>query len=60
MAALVDAMAPGLCPENEGMDQANALQNASHAMKLGEDWLDIPMVRTASHNTHIYIYIPFS
>ena len=43
IAALVDAMAPGLCPENEGMDPANAYQNANHAMQLAEDWLDVPM-----------------
>ena len=44
--ALVDAMAPGLCPEHEAMNPANAFQNASHAMKLGEDWLDVPQVRS--------------
>lgn len=44
VAALVDAMAPGLCPECEGMDPENAFQNASHAMNLAEDWLDVPMV----------------
>lgn len=45
IAALVDAMAPGLCPENEAMVPENALHNASHSMKLAEDWLDVPMVR---------------
>lgn len=44
VAALVDAMAPGLCPENEDMDPQNALHNATHAMKLAEDWLDVPQV----------------
>lgn len=44
VAALVDAMAPGLCPENEEMDPENALHNATHAMKLAEDWLDVPQV----------------
>ncbi len=37
-------MAPGLCPEHEAMEPDTALQNASHAMKLAEDWLDVPMV----------------
>ena len=37
-------MAPGLCPEHEVMDPENAEQNAAHAMKLAEDWLDVPMV----------------
>ena len=40
----MDAMAPGLCPENEDMDPQNALHNASHAMKLAEDWLEVPQV----------------
>ena len=44
VAALVDAMAPGLCPENEDMDPENAYHNASHAMKLAEDWLEVPQV----------------
>ena len=44
IAALVDAMAPGLCPEHEAMEPENAHQNAAHAMKLAEDWLDVPMV----------------
>ncbi len=44
IAALVDAHAPGLCPEADTMDPQNALENASHAMKLAEDWLDVPQV----------------
>lgn len=44
IAALVDAMAPGLCPENEAMVPENALDNATHAMTLAEDWLDVPQV----------------
>ena len=44
VAALVDALAPGLCPEHSIMDPKNAQQNASHAMKLAEDWLDVPQV----------------
>ena len=39
-------MAPGLCPENEEMEPENALHNATHAMKLAEDWLDVPQVQT--------------
>ena len=44
VAALVDGMAPGLCPEFSTMDPQNALENASHAMKLAEDWLGVPQV----------------
>ena len=50
IAGLVDAKAPGLCPEHKGMDPKNALQNATHAMKLAEDWLNIPMVSSYIHN----------
>ena len=44
VAALVDAHAPGLCPEADTMDPNNALQNATYAMQLGDDWLGIPQV----------------
>ena len=44
VAAVVDAIAPGLCPEHAEMDPQNALENASHAMKLAEDWLGVPTV----------------
>ena len=44
IAALVDATAPGLCPEYATMDPQNALENASHAMKLADDWLGVPQV----------------
>ena len=45
IAALVDATAPGLCPEYATMDPQNALENASYAMKLADDWLGVPQVR---------------
>ena len=54
VAALVDAMAPGLCPENEDMDPQNAMQNASHAMKLAEDWLEVPQVSNSLSRVHVY------
>ena len=44
IAAVVDAMAPGLCPEHADMKPENALENATLAMKLAEDWLGVPMV----------------
>ena len=44
IAAVVDAVAPGLCPEHAEMNPKNALENATHAMKLAEDWLGVPMV----------------
>lgn len=42
--ALVDAVAPGLCPEHAHMKPENALENAAHAMSLAEEWLGVPMV----------------
>ncbi|XP_041460317.1 filamin-A-like isoform X4 [Lytechinus variegatus] len=42
--ALVDAVAPGLCPDWEDWQPKDALKNATEAMKLAEDWLDVPQV----------------
>lgn len=44
VAALVDAIAPGLCPEAYHMDPDNALENAQLAMGLAEEWLGVPQV----------------
>ena len=58
VAALVDAHAPGLCPEHATMTPDNALENASHSMKLAEDWLGVPQVRTRVHVcTYMYMYV---
>ena len=46
IAALVDALAPGLCPEYAIMNPETALENATHAMKLAEEWLGVPMLST--------------
>ena len=43
--ALVDAVAPGLCPDWQDWNPNDALQNASEAMGLADDWLNIPQVR---------------
>ncbi len=47
------------------MDPDHALNNATHAMKLAEDWLDVPMVRKRvgndnhnhNHNHNVIIMI---
>eukprot|EP00731_Ephydatia_muelleri_P012482 Em0006g1376a len=44
IASLVDAHAPGLCTEMDTMDHENALENATLAMKLAEEWLDVPQL----------------
>lgn len=44
MAALVDAHAPGLCPDADSMNPNDALNNATKAMQLADDWLGIPQV----------------
>ena len=45
VAALVDAQAPGLCPEAYTMKSETPLENASQAMTLARDWLGVPMVK---------------
>ena len=44
VAALVDATAPGLCPEAYTMKPEDGLENARNAMTLARDWLGVPMV----------------
>lgn len=39
--ALVDAVAPGLCPDWEDWDPKDSVQNASEAMGLADDWLNV-------------------
>ncbi|XP_065072532.1 filamin-A isoform X4 [Ochlerotatus camptorhynchus] len=39
--ALVDGVAPGLCPDWPMWDPKDAAQNASEAMGLADDWLDV-------------------
>lgn len=39
--ALVDACAPGLCPDWDMWDSKDAVQNASEAMGLADDWLNV-------------------
>lgn len=45
VAALVDAVAPGLCPEAYHMKPENALENAKLALELADKWLGVPQVR---------------
>ncbi|KRY74339.1 Filamin-A [Trichinella pseudospiralis] len=42
LGALVDSLAPGLCPEWSMWKSANALKNTTIAMDLAEKWLVIP------------------
>ena len=44
IAALVNAVKPGLFPDYAECDPANNIQNIKQAMQLANDWLDIPMV----------------
>ncbi|XP_062702645.1 filamin-A isoform X6 [Aedes albopictus] len=39
--ALVDGVAPGLCPDWPMWDPKDAVQNATEAMGLADDWLDV-------------------
>ena len=40
--ALVDSVAPGLCPNWEDWDPNRPLENATEAMDLADKWLNIP------------------
>ena len=42
--ALVDNVAPGLCPDWEDMDPNKPLENAREAMDLADKWLNVPKV----------------
>lgn len=42
--ALVDAVAPGLCPDWPDWDPKDSVQNASEAMGLADDWLGVPQL----------------
>ena len=44
VAALVNAVAPGLCPEHADMDGSTPLENAQLAMGRAEEWLGVPQV----------------
>ena len=44
VAALVEALAPGLCPEWRQMDSSTPLENADMAMTRAEEWLGVPQV----------------
>ncbi|GLH11661.1 Spectrin beta chain [Gryllus bimaculatus] len=39
--ALVDAVAPGLCPDWQDWNPKDSVQNASEAMGLADDWLNV-------------------
>jgi filamin len=39
--ALVDSVTPGLCPDWAEWDTKEALQNATEAMCLADDWLGV-------------------
>ncbi|XP_071507587.1 filamin-A-like [Diadema antillarum] len=52
LGALVDAVAPGLCPDWQKWDPGNKLQNATEAMKLAESWLGVPQVITPEEITN--------
>jgi len=44
--ALVDALAPGLCPDWSDWNPKDALKNAKEAMDLAEKWLDVAQLLT--------------
>lgn len=52
LGALVDAIAPGLCPEWVSWKPEDALKNATDAMKLADDWLGLPQLVTPQDVTN--------
>ena len=40
--ALVDSVAPGLCPDWDDWDPKKPLENAKEAMDLADKWLNVP------------------
>lgn len=42
--ALVDALAPGLCPDWKNWQPEDNVKNVSEALQLAEDWLDVPQL----------------
>jgi len=44
LGALVDAVAPGLCPDWPDWKPEDALKNTKEAMNLANDWLDLPQL----------------
>jgi inorganic pyrophosphatase/exopolyphosphatase len=48
VAALVEAIGPGLCPEYQRMSTSTPLENAQLAMGRAEEWLEVPQILTPS------------
>ena len=46
MGALVDSVAPGLCPDWENWDPETPVENAAEAMDLADKWLNVPKLLT--------------
>ena len=44
LGALVDSIAPGLCPDWEDWQAKNSVSNATEAMEMAEKWLNVPQV----------------
>ena len=55
MGALVDSVAPGLCPDWNDWQAQDALKNTTEAMCLADDWLGVPQVRIYYHLNKIKI-----
>ncbi|XP_062316495.1 filamin-B [Osmerus eperlanus] len=44
LGALVDGLAPGLCPDWESWDEVQRVDNAREAMQQADEWLGVPQV----------------
>ena len=52
LGALVDAIAPGLCPDWEDWDPNNPAENCTKAMDNAEKWLNVPKLLTPEEMTN--------
>ncbi|XGW35258.1 hypothetical protein V3C99_018908 [Haemonchus contortus] len=49
LSALLEYCQPGLCPEWKGLDPAKGLANCERALKLANEYLNIPPIISAAH-----------
>jgi filamin len=55
LGALVDGCAPGVCPQWEGWDPSNKLENATEAMNLADEHLGIAQIITPAEITNPHV-----
>lgn len=49
--ALIDSVAPGLCPDWKNWKPEDNVKNVAEALKLADEWLEVPQLITAKEMT---------